>query len=86
MRKMMTFQMAAVLSAAAVVHGQRAASNYCAQIVASEANQTVGYVAMQIYSGVASYSYSLDLSKSMIKTTCDLSAGLVGHDVRYDCR
>lgn len=51
-------------------------NDYCAQIVDSEANGAVGYFAMQIFEGVATYSYQLDLSNFKIKT-CDLSNGLV---------
>lgn len=59
---------------------ENTATNYCAQISASEANQTVGYFAMQINSGMASYTFSLDLSQFQIKT-CDMSNGLVNKKI-----
>ena len=52
------------------------ASNFCAVIKAGSANQAVGYFSMQIYAGMASYAYNLDLTNFGIKT-CDLSKGLV---------
>ena len=53
-----------------------AATNYCAQIVAGEANQAVGYFSMQINQGLAKYNFNLDLSNFNIKS-CDLTNGLV---------
>jgi hypothetical protein len=51
------------------------ARNYCAQIVGSEADGAVGYFAMQIFEGTATYSFQLDLSNFV--TTCNLENGLV---------
>lgn len=59
-----------------LVSGRETATNYCAQISSSEANLAVGYFAMQIYAGKASYTYSLDISKFTIGT-CDLRNGTV---------
>ena len=53
-----------------------AVTNYCAQIVAGEANQAIGYFSMQIYGGMANYNFNLDLSNFNIKS-CNLANGLV---------
>ena len=64
-----------VLAVARVASAQ-VATNYCAQFTAAEANKTTGYFAMQIYGGVASYTYNLDLTN--FKTSCDIiTEGLV---------
>jgi hypothetical protein len=59
------------------------ASNYCAQIVGTEAGGAVGYFAMQIFEGTATYSYQLDLSS--FTTSCKLDDGLVstGNSIDY---
>lgn len=61
-----------------------AATNYCAQIVASEANQAVGYFAMTINQGMATYNFNLDLSNFNLAptATCDLTQGLVSDVIR----
>ena len=58
-------------------------SNYCAQIVGTEAGGAVGYFAMQIFEGTATYSYQLDLSS--FTTTCKLDDGLVSTGNSIDC-
>jgi hypothetical protein len=65
-----------------LVSGREVSSNYCAEISSSDANLAVGYFAMQIYSGMASYTYSLDISKFSI-TSCDLSDGLVRKKINF---
>ena len=60
-----------VLAVACSASAETVARNYCAQFSASEANKTTGYFAMQIYGGVASYTYDLDLTN--FKTSCDIS-------------
>jgi hypothetical protein len=60
-----------------LVSGRETATNYCAQISSSEANLAVGYFAMQIYAGKASYTYSIDISKFESTETCNLSNGMV---------
>lgn len=58
-------------------------SNYCAEIVGTEANGAVGYFAMQIFEGSATYSYQLDLSSFTLKS-CNLDNGLVSFETWID--
>ena len=51
-------------------------SNYCAEIASRDTNGSMGYFSIQIFRGVASYSYNLDLS-NLNKEVCDWSQGLV---------
>lgn len=65
----------ALLSLASLVAADQQVNNFCASIMASEAQGAVGSVSTQIYAGQASYTYNLDLTN--LNTQCDLSAGLV---------
>lgn len=65
-----------ILAVACVTSAELVATNYCAQFSPSEANKTTGYFAMQIYGGVATYSYNLDLTN--FNTKCEIaSKGMV---------
>ena len=61
-------------------HEKLVAKNFCAEITSKSANKAVGHFAMQIYQGMATYSFNLDLSSFSLKT-CNLTNGLVSCDV-----
>ena len=61
-------------------HEKLVAKNFCAEITSKAASKAVGQFSMQIYQGMASYSFSLDLSSFSLKT-CNLSNGLVSSEV-----
>ena len=52
---------------------------YCAKFPGGNDDNILGYFTMKVNHGVASYSFSLDLSSFSDSTTCDLSNGLYYH-------